>query len=279
MKTKNKNKGRCKKMADYTAYNYIKAEDDKKAIIEKVKDLPAKQKKDIYKYLQAQEVYRDVASRAATTGIDLSKEQINKVVEDYVYFKRYSQERSYLDNLDSLINSATVVEKFCLLEITKTYHAFKTCIHLAKPVFFNTQEEAAAEMKKQQVYVIDAIEARTSEEPIETYPFTSKDKNIAYVDVHNDGEREVTIWQIKKVTINTRHKYCFLVRYTSPNISFQISPFEFIGAARSKMNKQYNEYITANNISSLVDKFISDDYAAIEATPITPFCGWEIFEI
>jgi hypothetical protein len=90
-------------MIDYNAEEII--------AIATVKNMSSEQKDAIYRYLWTQHVYEDVENRAEETETALSEEQIDEVVEEYVYYGNYDCNLSYWDNIDNLIESVIENDK------------------------------------------------------------------------------------------------------------------------------------------------------------------------
>lgn len=65
--------------------------------------LPDTELDSVYRYLWAQHVREDVESHAEDIDAELTEEEIDKIVERYVYEGDYDCNLSYWDNIENLI--------------------------------------------------------------------------------------------------------------------------------------------------------------------------------
>ena len=70
----------------------------------KVDALTYEEQDDVYRYLWSQHVREDVESHANDIDADLTKEEIDKVVEMYVYQGKYECNIDYWSNIENLID-------------------------------------------------------------------------------------------------------------------------------------------------------------------------------
>ena len=70
----------------------------------KIDALTYEEQDDVYRYLWSQHVREDVESHANDIDADLTEEEIDKIVEMYVYQGKYECNIDYWSNIENLID-------------------------------------------------------------------------------------------------------------------------------------------------------------------------------